>query len=290
MEEATIRNILIEIMGVENFELKVANDYYILILHYSVINIINEFDENHQIKGLYIKISGYKNDRKDFQGIRGTLSYAEYISGYSHSHLNSFSFSNFNHFCLGTSELQMLLHEDIFQSEEYLKYFCIVLENYLSWESIEGTPYIRLSTINPFGSLSNISIYDTYIDSFKPKVDKLDVNINFNIKNIEEIEDNLYNFGKNSNSHKNQGIFCNKVENTYYSNQSNMNVDSYQNRLLFTFNDKEIRLKIEDKIQINNDKIKKTIHPKITQEWCNRTTQNIRNHYIKSNRITQTCS
>ena len=285
MTQEAIKETLSSIFGENGYEITfLERERFSLILHYPYITIKNDFAEKHLIKDLYIQISGERKTRKAIRGLRGSLSYGEFSSGYNHSHIMTGVHTNFSDFCLGTSELTMLLYEDIFESDSFLRYFCIVLENYLSWESIEGVPYIRMNSVSPFGRLSSPN-YDAYwLKNLKLGL-KLEVNINFTIKNVLEVEDAIYKEVCKLDDYYRNYATVNKIGNVYYNTNQARNSNSYNGVNLFKFNGKDIKLQIEEFKQEENEKIKKTVHPDITQIWCSRASRAIKNYYISSNRI-----
>ena len=290
MDEIAIKEVLSSIFDEAGFELNMSKAYFSLTLHYPILTIQNNVDESHEIKDLYVKITGNltSNSCKSLTGVRATRSYAELISNYNHSHLPSHRMSEWNYFCLGSSEIQMLLCEDIFQSEEYLRYFCVVLESYLSWESVEGNPYIGMNTINPFGRLGSCDWNVRDFNRIPLKIDKVDINLNFEVKNKDLIEDSLYQALIDSKSENLMRYnIVNRIGDTYYSTLIETDVVRYDNTNLFTFNGKQINLIIEKQDEEIKKQVKRTIHPAITQSWCNRASTSIKEYYLTSNRITQ---
>jgi len=83
-------------------------------------------------------------------GTRGTFTTAEYLSGYAHSHLPCFrgGYPDLSYFCTGEGEINQSLAicRSKFTTSNFMM-FCIHIKNFVEWESLEGTPYIRIAAI-----------------------------------------------------------------------------------------------------------------------------------------------
>ena len=180
------------------------------ILHFPEINITNSSGMRHKIVDLYIKLLPYSHNNgftfHSFQGKRMTATEGEIFSSYQHSHLPSRNYKSyfplegksgltFNSFCLGTSEIRQVLtmlssgfKPDIF------KLFLMQLEEYLNWESLEGTPHIKIANVIGGGECRNVSpqhIRKYYIDLIEKKGTS---NINFIITrdNVKIAQDTAF--------------------------------------------------------------------------------------------------
>lgn len=116
----------------------------------------------HTIYDLYVKIGLHG---QGFQGTRGILTYPEWCSSYSHSHLHSNSSKRgFSSFCLGNASIVTNLAElarfprttQVRNSENYINAFEIVLfETATIIELESGSPYRSLTTIHAEQSSSD---------------------------------------------------------------------------------------------------------------------------------------
>lgn len=202
-----------------------------IIIHYPEIEITNSRNNSHIIKDLYvaipISICNLRNNESEgsynkpfihgLQGCRFTCNQLEYLTGYLHSHLSVktkyINCENFNDFCTGEGDMSLLigqLNELLFEiptRSQNLKLDLNLFElyfrhinTYIRWESLEGGPYIQISTIN------NISIFRPAYNNknhdlkfifnfFKNEIKNRDLKFNFTIENNlinVVIDDNFY--------------------------------------------------------------------------------------------------
>jgi len=142
----------------DNWELQYndIDNLVIIYVKFPLITIVNSNDLSHTIKDLYVRIC-CDTDMKfskmfKIEGFRGKLTYNEFKSGYSHSHLPSFSFDSFSNFCLGIGTEIDILRADLIDNsipfiQERLEQFLYMLEVYVRWESLEGVPHIKMENI-----------------------------------------------------------------------------------------------------------------------------------------------
>lgn len=143
------------------------------VIHYPEILITNRDNKKHLIRDLYIKLiptfSSTGLSFNNFKGKRMTASKREIVSSYQHSHLPGREYtwdienedSNFNYrgFCLGESEIkQALIMLSSSFSENKFKLFLLQLEEYLNYESIEGTPYKNIENTIGGGKVKKLSL------------------------------------------------------------------------------------------------------------------------------------
>ncbi len=126
-----------------------------LYIHYPVLEIKNSLGMKHTIYDLivYIPLSQNCVIGHEVQGCRTSLSQKEINAGYVHSHLHRNEY-RFNHFCRGGGsafEKFLLSLGKVVDAEEF-ELFLIQMKEYLSWESLEGNPYISIKTF--FGSMA----------------------------------------------------------------------------------------------------------------------------------------
>jgi hypothetical protein len=122
-----------------------------IIIKYPEFTIINSQRQSTIIKDLYVKIPVRISDLafQTIEGARGCRTMAENHVNYSHSHLKATNNPTyFDTFCTGSGEINMItpmltaeFNKDLFQL------YLLHLENFVSWESLEGTPYINLSSM-----------------------------------------------------------------------------------------------------------------------------------------------
>lgn len=286
MDKNEIEQILTSELGIGNFDVSDFKDMknYTIYLKYPSITLTNTQGESHTIKDIFIRLHDSGRGYTSFSGVRGTVSQEEFGSGYHHSHLSS-CITSFASFCLGSSELSILLSEGFPDSKEKLQYFLSVLHSYLSWESIEGNPYIRFNTITGFNKLYpmnkneiSMSLIEGITNNFK----NIKVNLNFKVKNLEEVEDHIFKYIKGIRSLSR--YIANRCGNLYVSNTKNEIPREIP--FLLKFNNEDIFLKIEKNEEYNQTKSwKQCPHPTVTEVICDRITRDIKSYYITSSRI-----
>jgi hypothetical protein len=128
-------------------EMLVINIY----VHFPSLVITNSKGYEHPILDLFVKFTITNiNPNNDYrcdvyiEGTRSTFSLKEMCNAYVHSHLLGGSYS-FHQFCLGSSSYGMLLTDvRMNPTEETWLMIFMGLENYVSWESLEGGPYRKI--------------------------------------------------------------------------------------------------------------------------------------------------
>lgn len=135
------------------------SDYLDFVIHFPEITIKNSGEKTHVIKDLFVALEYYDGEETyAINGKRTTVSRNEIYKKYAHSHLPRHhtlsDYTSYDGFCLGDSELltQLTLFETFNTVEDYL-YFFTLLNAYLEWESLEGTPYISINTLNRYSVL-----------------------------------------------------------------------------------------------------------------------------------------
>ena len=129
---------------------------------FPIVNITNRNNKRHTIKDLLVEIRIYNHRNQNIRienlkGGRLTLSYAEYQSNYFHSHLsttkgtisNGMTLPYMDNFCTGSGEIniyQSNINGDGFTEERFMRYAMQIL-SLVSYESIEGTPYMYMDRI-----------------------------------------------------------------------------------------------------------------------------------------------
>jgi len=135
---------------------------YTLVIRFPEITITNGKRESHVIKDLYVRWKfgiGFRI-KNSLEGVRGTLSYLEYKSGYSHSHLPSRNMENWSSFCLGTGDFADLNQEWRVEDKKFIQeefeLLLYQLGAYVKWESLGGGPYIRIRGISVKGNSMHV--------------------------------------------------------------------------------------------------------------------------------------
>lgn len=123
-----------------------------VIIRYPKIKITNSKGSSHEILDLWVRFQLDINGRmySGITGLRSVVTKEEYLSAYAHSHLQQFapSMIGWSAFCTGIGEINQVIA--LLRSrfdEANFTLFCIHLNNYVVWESLEGTPYNHMSNI-----------------------------------------------------------------------------------------------------------------------------------------------
>lgn len=138
----------------------------VVVLYYPDITISNSNGLTHEIKDLFVSFTISQNPFTNHliathpRGTRGTLTKKEWVHRYFHSHLNNQlpntslkdSFLNTSEFCLGTStslseNVLFMLSEDYVFSDIIFESFLYDIDSLVSWESLEGFPYRKISKL-----------------------------------------------------------------------------------------------------------------------------------------------
>jgi hypothetical protein len=142
-----------------------AIPYLQVTLHFPKFTIKNQMNKSKIIKDFFVRFYIDKNGKilnSSFEASRSTYTNNELVAGYRHSHLprtfadkNSPVLLNFQTMCLGSNNqihVSMALLEDAVKKKENVSdFFELFVRNIVSvieYESIEGTPYIRMSAID----------------------------------------------------------------------------------------------------------------------------------------------
>lgn len=173
-----IHNIFNEFFGEENVDLQGQT----ILIHFPKVKVTNEHDRSVDITHLWVKvelsldgtINGY------FQMMRSELTFEQFISGYSHSHIHSVDANNFNSWsdpCLGSGPIKNTIISLATQfSEEMWSLFCLELSKYVTVESLVGVPYVYLERIGVRDNMSTqiiqfpLNYTVRYPSSFEPYI------------------------------------------------------------------------------------------------------------------------
>lgn len=183
-----------------NYQIKYneEEDVFDIILKYNDITITNSQGKSHFIKSLFVRVS-FDHMANHFYssmyGYAGELSILELISGYTHSHLRS-NAVYWERFCTGTSEITGLLNDlnaNNFDANRF-DLFLYNLKEYITWESLEGGPYIKIEKLaysDHNNTITSISKDQVKLLANKFLENKFTFNTKFNYssKKIEIVED-----------------------------------------------------------------------------------------------------
>lgn len=197
------------------------------VLYFPEVLVKNDKGEEHKMEDffLYLKVGpGYfscgsnRLGFRDVGGLKTTFTLAEYDYGYLHSHLpgvkpepeieyfdnNHYQFGKIKSFCKGNGNLfedYLFFTEDF--SDDYLlveENFVISLGEFVSWESLIGGPYRRISNMNTVGvseDIYNHTTTPTFL-MLAGNEDVLKSNLLAKLSlDSEDISDNLLYFSKN---------------------------------------------------------------------------------------------
>ena len=180
-----VHNIFNEFFGEENVDLQEQT----ILIHFPEVKVTNEHDRSVDITHLWVKvklsldgtINGY------FQMMRSELTFEQFESGYSHSHIHSVNIGNYYRWsdpCLGSGPIRNTIASLSTQfSEEMWNLFCLELSKYVTVESLTGVPYMYLERIGisntsttrelhfPFNHIDGCpSELEPYIAAFIPAI------------------------------------------------------------------------------------------------------------------------
>lgn len=249
-----------------DYEIEPRSDgTHAVTIRYENITIKNSESKSHKIPELYVKFHVGPTNIYSIQGAKLKYTREEYESGYKHSHLSSGTSIGYGNFCTGHGEINDFNGggSNIYlPSELNAELFFNVLDGYVEWESIEGGPHIRMSTIRKSGkTISNteiklpekLPIKSDYID-FKVVNGEIDVNIKWA---KEQLEPNCY-----------------ELNGSYYALDADMNAESSWGRNIekgstgsIRFKGENHRLKIVSNEETKTKEYEKSVHPTTLQEY-----------------------
>lgn len=162
-------------------ELNPSTDYipnniykYRLTIKFPEFIITNSRKNSHLIKDMYLALH-FSEQFVIYPGLigrRGTLTYEEWQSAYGHSHMGTGNYG-WASMCLGDSNTP--LNEALSEAsvtrkwnEDGIKKVLALLHGYINWESLEGNPYIKISSISRKNTTlpiaSDTTIRNTYLN------------------------------------------------------------------------------------------------------------------------------
>ena len=209
---------------------RMSNVIFNLDIHFPNLTITNSKHESIDLTNVYFRLKFNPNGNIGLLGTRGSISLPEFENNYSHSHLSSNTkIGEYTEFCLGTGEIddqKDALRIAMNGLKDFLKkghsrsyatlediqkdirirstHLLLQIEPYLSWESIEGGPYITMKDIfNRNGDIRPLSRDDerTFFRRIKAGLIPYGVPIKFNngrfvVSDNEELEQALINAEK----------------------------------------------------------------------------------------------
>jgi len=147
-----LKPILDEVHG-ENYDLQIKDGSLHVLIRYPLVTITNRDESSRDIEELYcVLVFNSEFKLTDFQGFRAKFNFLDVKTKYAHSHLNSRDLSNLfrvTKFCTGSTVLTILINDfnESFNSDRF-DLLLYQIDNFVRYESIEGTPYRYLSNTN----------------------------------------------------------------------------------------------------------------------------------------------
>lgn len=156
--------VALEAIWPDKWDVQLVGERYHIIIHFPHITVSNGKNMTTDIQDLYVKLEFNQANwtcATSMEGRRGTFTYPQYKSSYSHSHLPRSTGGSWGRFCLGSSEMSAIQAEwrmdghafDIIEFELWM----YQLDAYVRWESLGGGPHIRMASISVTGAETSIS-------------------------------------------------------------------------------------------------------------------------------------
>ena len=127
-------------------------NYVYILVHFPQVRILNESGKSTIIKDLFAKIGlNLKGEFRKLEFNKTHYTYAHFIHGYLHSHVPiEISYDSFSGCCTGTGPINDTIRKLNYYEEDYdytdqWMQFCWDLDKYVTVESEEGIPYIRMN-------------------------------------------------------------------------------------------------------------------------------------------------
>lgn len=269
---------------------------YVLIIKFPFIEITNSKKEIHIIEDLYVIVPFNKhgNCKANIYGFRGKLTNLEYSNNYYHSHLSNTHELHVPAFCLGTGPLNQILSTMYSKpfNKDFFSYFLANLNVYVSWESIEGSPYRRMEN----NIIRNKIIPKENEDQppFKEFIEKSLDNLDFDIEydntsklfdiNFKKLELELTNlYLKNSQGYSFTLVFKDEELNEYFTLRNSNSKNPNLSIPLCKLDDKNIYLEYVS-VENKNTSFIKTLHPTYIYYAKKYLIGRINEHYLKKNK------
>lgn len=159
---------------------------------YREVEITNSQFLKHKIKDLLVvfrwRCQNYNTPIKNMSmvitGTRFTVTPKEIRAGYLHSHIPSknaisngivsWNLFDTSSFCLGNSSETRNVIDDMMSDfhPEKLQLFLYLMDTYVSWESLEGNPHVKMAKMTDRGKQTyNVRYLDDLFEAFKNHID-----------------------------------------------------------------------------------------------------------------------
>lgn len=153
-----------------------SEDVLVITVWFPTRNITNSNGAHRTLRDIFIRVI-FLPDGKLYNRLklaRTTFDFEEFNSGYIFSHRSSFKCSTperfleeasiFKDVCLGEGPLIALQNAMMADfKQENIGQFCAQIDAYTEWESLEGGPYIRLSSITDKAPIFSSSMSESII-------------------------------------------------------------------------------------------------------------------------------
>ncbi len=180
--------------------------YPFFIVRYKKFTITNSVEASHIIRDLlvvqtFIQVEAGFLSPNIIKGTRLSKTVAEVISGYRQSHLpghDEGSFLNYpfqtGPFCLGSSDISMMISDfEYLDTMDYERYelYLYAIDATVKWESLEGVPHRRMSSIG-IGTVDSVNAPDVTKVVQKILNDKIPLDFDFYVADsLYKIKPNL---------------------------------------------------------------------------------------------------
>ena len=270
--------------------LKTCNFY----IHFPNVTISNDSGDSRDLKDLVLRLKIFFDKDKikldnSIYGTRLTLTESESKAGYYHSHLpRETEEINFRKFCLGSTDVAtILLDLSVKFDEPLFELFLCMLKNYVSHESTEGGPHIRMSQINTGRSYYlSASVRETIISINIPSRDyslNYDNGKFFIIPN-KSMEETIINF-LSSYYYVEKEYMVNIINNEEYFIESSINDNTNTQDLKVSTEVSKLLKVFPIKPSIIKDEDKQTIVPQLSKliigYCCDIVNNNINKYYTR---------
>lgn len=301
-----------------NYTYIVYVPYLVVTLHFPKFIITNALNKSKAIKDFFVRFyideNGSMRD-SSLEATRTTYTRDEITAGYRHSHLpsltgqliNSERWLSFNPMCLGTNNqihtAMAFLYDSIknkMNKDEISSFFELFIRNVMSvieYESLEGTPYIKMSVIDDIAKQTKMKTnpYMITVKSWNYLISYVIGNSNFIelekyidnyngrlcIQNNDEVDYLLFDDIVNNNfeniSNELKDFIQIEVEGRILDlNKVQINDVVYNNKFI-KFNGKKYFLTIDDTIKVEENNYRYVF----LKEFKNYVKQIIQNRYLQ---------
>jgi hypothetical protein len=136
----------------QHFDINIlGEDSVDLVVHYPEVTISNSIEMSHLMRDIYVRYYFVKGTTWALSGLsigRTTFTNRELSTNYIFSHCSGYYKDGYtDQLCYGNNTPIGELRESLTRSLYNLAYFFVLFDQYLQWESIEGTPYRYIEKI-----------------------------------------------------------------------------------------------------------------------------------------------